>query len=235
MTDLHFHVGPFVVSQVSKKGLWLVTTKHLFDLGMLFLRVQEFYESPNPEFQGKAFRLLDYMRWYCLNESETGGFDYLGDVEGFNVPSEEIEKALDLTNPDPNQYDLMMVEIATGIQARQRNRYYLIGARSTDAATIDHEIAHGMFYLMPEYRSRMTKLVEALPARIEISNYLVAQGYCERSLIDEAQAYLATGLYTDLAHLEPVRHPFMTVFADFKKKLMPAPRKPKEVACPTSI
>lgn len=222
-----FELGYYKVAQLSKAGLWLVTTDHLFDLGMLFLRVQEFYESPNPDYRGKSFRLLDYMRWYCTTQSDEKSFTYFSDFEGFNIPSDELEKAMLLHNPDPNNYDLAMSQIYAEVKTRQKGPFYLIGARGTDMPVLAHETAHGMFYLMPEYRAKMTKLVEELPEFGEIAGFLQKDGYSDHVMVDEIQAYLATGLYADLMHLEHIRHPFMKVFATYKAKLLKQPRKRK--------
>jgi hypothetical protein len=218
--DLTFNVGVYKVSRISKLGLWLVTTDSLFDLGCLFWRAQEFYESPNPEFAGKSFALLDFMRWYCTEQSETHDFSYFTDFEGYNLPDTAIEAALASGCPDPNKYDVLFGRIVAEIRALQGGPYYVIGARTGDQAVTEHEIAHGMFYLLPKYREQASKLVNALPQRDEIFKVLEGEGYGEICRVDEAQAYLATGLFQELLHLEPIRHPFMKLYASHRKKLI---------------
>jgi hypothetical protein len=226
-----FKVGPYLVTRTSKLGLWLVTCDSLFEMGMLFLRVQEFYESCNDDFRGKPFTILDYMRWYSETQSEEKSFTYFSDYEGFNLNSDTLELALQ-TVLDPNKYDLMMTQIATEIKARQGGKFYLIGAQATATSVLAHETAHGMFYLLPDYRAKMTALVEKLPEREEMFDYFLKDGYADHVMVDETQAYLATGLFQDLLHLEHIRHPFMQVFAAYKSKLNKQPRKrtvkPKE-------
>jgi hypothetical protein len=215
-----FDVGDYQVKRLSKAGLWLVTTKQAFDIAMLFLRVQEFYESANPAFVGQPFSLLDYMRWYSLNLSSEKSFTYASDFEGFNVPSTAIDACFSLALPDPNRFDVLMGRITAAIRAQQVGPYYLIGAREGDDANIEHEIAHGMFFLTPEYRERATALVETLPQREEIFTRLRKEGYGESVLVDEVQAYLSTGLFQDILHLEHIRHPFMKLHATYRKKLI---------------
>jgi hypothetical protein len=219
MATARFDVGRYGVSRLSKAGLWLVTTEHAFDISMLFLRVQESYESANPDFVGKPFTILDYMRWFSLNQSTEKSFTYSSDYEAFNVPSETIFECL-RSVPDPNEFDLHMTHIASRVSALQGGPFYLIGAKDGDNANIEHEVAHGMFFLLPEYRERATALVEALPQRDEMFGVLKKEGYSDAVLVDEAQAYLATGLFQELLHLEHIRHPFMKLHATYRKKLI---------------
>ena len=51
---------------------------------MTFLRVQEYYESPNPDFRGKHFNIWDYIEWYSREKKDV--FTYAFDWGGFNIP-----------------------------------------------------------------------------------------------------------------------------------------------------
>ena len=233
--SVNFKVDIFDVRQLAKQGLWLVTAECAFDIAMLFLRVQEFYESANEAFVGRAFTILDYMRWYSLNLSDEKSFTYPNDFEGFNLPRGAIDACAAAGIPDPNPYDLTMARITAGVLARQGGDYYLIGARKGDDANIAHEVAHGMFYLVPDYRARSTLLVDELAQehRDELFGVLRKQGYSDRVQTDEAQAYLATGLFQDILHLEHLRHPFMRLFATYRKKLIgPKRARVKKVVTP---
>ena len=70
---------------------------------MHFLRAQEFYESPFPEFKGKNFNLIDYMEKYAKAYGDNV-FTYPGDWCGFNIPSNVLKECyfgniLDVNNP----------------------------------------------------------------------------------------------------------------------------------------
>ena len=71
-----------------------------YDLCMHFLRAQEFYESPFPEFKGKNFNLIDYMEKYAKAYGDNV-FTYPGDWCGFNIPS-NVLKVLCLCQRLPN-------------------------------------------------------------------------------------------------------------------------------------
>jgi hypothetical protein len=54
------------------------------ELGNTFIRFQEFYESPNPNFLGKIFTLGMVRQWYSV---KYGADTYHHDWTGFNFPS----------------------------------------------------------------------------------------------------------------------------------------------------
>jgi hypothetical protein len=220
LPDVSFVVGVYTVTRLAKAGLWLVTAQTSHAISRLFWRAQEMYESPNPDFREGAPSLLEYMRWYCEEFSAAKTFTYDTDYVGFNLPAAAARRTMDATLPDPSEYDIAFARVAEGVGARQGGDYYLIGAVEGDRANTEHEISHGMFYLRPAYKAAAVKLVNALPERDELFALLRAEGYSEEVLIDESQAYLATGLFEDLAHLEQVRHPFMQLFAKHRKLLI---------------
>jgi hypothetical protein len=218
--DHSFTIAGYGVTRLAKQGLWLVSCESAFQLSRLFWRAQEMFESANPQFRKAVPTLMGYMEWYSANVSDVGAFTYDSDYVGFNLPAKSIARTLSFDIPDLNQYDVTFARIAERVSALQGGDFYLIGALSGDVARTDHEIAHGMFYLMPKYREASTKLVKALAQREEIASMLRSEGYADEVVIDETQAYLATGLLADWEHLEPIRHPFMTLFAKYKKQLI---------------
>lgn len=215
-----FTTGCYTVRQVAKAGIWLVTAEHGVDLGMLFLRAQEFYESGNAEVVGRPFSLLDYQRWYSLSVSDLKAFTYCHDFEGFNIPSESIARLRVTQFPDPNHYDITFAWIASCVQNLQGGRYYLVGALASNVAVAEHELCHGLYDLIPAYREAMDADVARLPDSVtkEIQVSLAKEGYSDAVMVDEIQAYMATGLLDELSHLEKYRHPFMKVFARYRRR-----------------
>jgi len=224
--EVSFCIDVFKITQLAKVGLWMVTTKHAIDLGMLFVRYQEFVECINPDFHRKPFSLTDYMRWYAINVSDDGHFSYPTDFEGYNLPGDAIDECLAITHPDTNRYDSSMAKIATEVRCRQGGKYSLIGAKDGDRPVLEHEVAHGLYYLVPAYREKMKKLVAAFPEREVFCEWLRGQSYHDTAFDDEIHAYMSTGLAAELLHLEPHRHPFMKLYATYRKKVFnkPAPK-----------
>lgn len=215
---MNFDIEQFSVRRISDNGLWLVTTRHVVDIGLLFLRFQEFFESANREFCGRKFQLVDFIRWQCTKKEGELSFNYFEHFEGFNVPGEVMDQCLKIRWDDENRYDEVMRRVVERIRAVDE-RYYLIGAAIKNAAVIDHEIAHGLFYLDPEYRERMTALVDALgPRRYDMMEVLRDEGYGDNVLVDEIHAYMSTGLMEGLYHMDRHRIPFMQLFSEFRDK-----------------
>ncbi len=169
------------------------------ELGMTFLRFQEHYESP--KFKGRVFTLEEYQRWY-LEESntgrETGKFSYYEDWAGFNVPSTILKPFYEgRFDPLSVQEDRLLAALES--RHRQRIDFYLIGtSEESDDDTLKHEIAHGLFYIHPEYRARVKRLIKRIPKReTEFFRRVLtnqAGGYHPDVFEDEVQAYLIAEL-----------------------------------------
>ena len=186
----------FKIKEV-KENIFLFEFENHYDMCMTFLRYQEFYESPNPKFRGKSFKILDFMKWYS-EAFGNGAFTYPRDWDGFNIPGDIVEyAALLIPDDDYNDYDDAIKVAAAKCEKNSSTGYfYIIGALSGNDSAKEHEIAHALFYLYPEYKQQMTKLVKALPSllREEISAKFKRLGYTTKVYIDETQAYMATGL-----------------------------------------
>lgn len=231
---MKFHVDGFTIERIAKAGAWLVTADSPVDLGLLFIRPQEFYESGNPAFRGRAFTLSQFIHWYIgetrkENEPSPHVFSYFEDFQGYNIPGEAIEAFLQLPLPELSVWDVRFARIATVVQQHQRGKFYIIGAVTSQTSVIEHEIAHAMYYLLPQYREAMDALTEALPAdaRKTIDTALAAQRYSEAVFMDETQAYMATGLLEKMENLESERFPFMRAFNRWKRKFIPTKRRGK--------
>ncbi len=201
---------PFKIKQV-KPRIFLFEFTDQYDMCMHFLRYQEFYESPNPKFRNKSFTILEFMKWQAKAEGE-GNFTYPTAWSGFNFPGSTILKVDDLGISDKQKYDDNMWwgyhKCATildknhqPIDDYSKEEFYIIGVLKGNTTTIQHEIAHGMFYLNSEYKKEATKLVKELPVKIRTSmeNMLAKTGYTKQVYIDEINAYFSTDSKEDLA------------------------------------
>ena len=179
--------------------------KDSYDRAMLFCRYQEFYESPFKKIRGKYFTMFEFMRLY---KTERGSkvFNYPWDWSGYNIPSNVLKKAHDLFYKE-TEYDVVMNDIYfyCAIDSQNKNGgtstdWYLIGADDFKSQTMDHEIAHGLYFTNKKYK----KSCDALIAEMKKKDYnlikksLIKMGYADDNKIisDEIQAILSTGLYS---------------------------------------
>lgn len=188
-------------------------------MAMHFLRYQEYYECSSPKFQNKSFNLFDFMEWYAQKYGN-GSFTYPKDWSGFNIPGKVIEEVIDKSIPDINRYDRVM-DIAYG-KCKKKNgssTFYIIGALSK-GATLNHEIAHGLYYLNHEYKKQMNNLISLLPKDItsDMIEWFKSVGYPKKVWKDEMQAYLSTGLPGKLKHLEEYCKSFVATFKNTTSK-----------------
>jgi hypothetical protein len=148
-----------------------------------FCRIQESYESPNPEFKERPFTLGEYRVWYT---QETGAWTYYTDWNGFNVPSDALQPFI------AGLFDPLTVEEKELVDALRYREgfYYVIGTHEDDDA-LPHELCHALYTLNEEYQEEMTEAVDSLTNTENMEEKLMGMGYSEDSLVDEMQAYLA--------------------------------------------
>jgi hypothetical protein len=220
--------------------LYCIEMPNPYDLAMLFVRYQEYYESPNKDVRNKAFDLEQYMRWYSVNnknhryeDKSHMSFSYPIDFCGFNIPSSAITNIL-LKGEyvgSLNMYDALMRNIYNDIMddiGRTCNgSFYLIGTPKMQSSTMMHEIAHGLYYLNSTYYIVANKLISDHLTKSEIKAFkkvLKDYHYAKEVMYDEIQAYLSTGemikQFPDVDN-KPFQKHFKEYYKDIKPKLIP--------------
>jgi predicted nucleic-acid-binding Zn-ribbon protein len=196
----------YVIGEVKeiKPKIFAVSIKDHYQKTMLFCRYQEFYESPYDEIRGKFFSWEKFMMVYKSKRKENT-FTYPIDWAGFNIPSIVINRAMMAFKKDWGPYDEIMSDIWFHCEnyplrfGEPRSKWYLIGADTFNSSTMNHEIAHGLYYTNKEYKKNCDSLVaEIKPSHYEkLRKKLISIGYIDNKKIidDEIQAFMSTGLY----------------------------------------
>jgi hypothetical protein len=169
-------------------------TQH--DLCMTFVRLQEFYESPNKRFRGQYFTLDEYIDWYCVTYNKS--FDYMTRWLGFNVPGNIVLKFYNIFYDEfrDKEEELFAVFDTLEIENFDKpDKFYFIGTfeKSKDKSVLAHELRHARFYLNKKYRAAITKAVKQYKLK-GLYRELTRLGYTRYVHVDEIQAYVLTGL-----------------------------------------
>lgn len=199
----------YVVGEIKqiRPQIFAASIKDNYQRTMLFCRYQEFYESPYQEIRGKFFTWEKYMMIY-RNNWKKSLFTYSEDWTGFNIPSNIVEKAMSVFSKDKGPYDEIMSDIWFYCEnyplrfQKPRTKWYLIGADGFKSSTMDHEIAHGLYYTNKEYKKNCENLISNIkPSHYEkLKKKIIKMGYIDDKKIidDEIQAFMSTGLYNGL-------------------------------------
>jgi hypothetical protein len=185
--------------------LYCVEMPNSYDLAMLFVRYQEYYESPNPNVRNKPFILEEYMRWYAIEGRNNDGnkpdsFSYPADFCGFNIPSYALDAVK--TVKHKNMYDNLMTAIVKKVKKDlkaedpQLKKFYLIGCSKMDSDTLKHEISHGLYHLDSGYKVQADFLIKKELSKKNIKKFkkaLRTYHYCEEVMYDEMTAFMSTG------------------------------------------
>jgi hypothetical protein len=182
-----------------RPNVFAVIVKDHYHRAMLFCRVQEYYESPNPEFRGKNFSIWDYIEWYSRRNNDV--FTYTFDWGGFNIPLKTAWDCYEKLKETETPYDKVMDEIIRTIEMTMFNKKntrnwnaYIIGADSTESDTFEHEICHGLYATNKGYRELVDEVTIAIPLKDyqTFRKNLLRMGYNGIVIDDEIQAYLST-------------------------------------------
>ena len=220
----------YVVGELKqiRPQIFAVSIKDDYQRTMLFCRYQEFYESPFKEIRGKFFTWEKYMMTY-KNKWKKRTFTYPEDWSGFNIPSNIVYKGLGVFSKDKGPYDEIMNDIYYSCENyplrfdKPRTKWYLIGADSFKSSTMDHEIAHGLYYTNKEYQSNCKKIISQIKSKHyeKLRSKIVKMGYVDDKKIidDEIQAFMSTGLYNglDTKELKQYEKDFIKNFKQFNK------------------
>jgi len=205
-------------------GVFLLKFDDHIELCAHFLRFQEFYESENPEFFRRNFQLIDYIKRYARRKGKRGAFTYFGDWNGFNVPVDVITELVTQI-PDFNDHDLFMAGVArwcaTHTTASNRKAYLIGASNESKEDTLDHEYAHGFWYVNDDYRAEQLANLAALKdidplVFLELQRALKRIGYNDDVIPDEMQAFVSTGLRTGMNVDDQLRMPFIRTYMRFK-------------------
>ena len=186
-----------------REGIFAVIVPDKYERAMLFLRCQEFYESPNPKFRGKSFDIWEYIEWY--SKKNGGAFTYPSDWSGYNIPIPVIRNCLNLLDQEKviTPYDRIMTAIIDQIwwmNDKKTSDGYIIGTDSTKGDTFMHEVCHGLYFNNPSYKKAANYLIKNAITEEHFQAFksnLLKMGYATKVIKDEIQAYLLFGHYTE--------------------------------------
>lgn len=200
------------------QSIVLIESETRYMLCSTFMRLQEFYESPFNSIRGNYFDEEDFMD--CYANANGNIFSYFEDWGGFNVPGHVIEKFKVAFAGQLNKKEVRLLSMIDALVIPSQP-YYVIGAEKEDWVTVRHEIAHALYGLMPEYEQAMDYLLKSEGVNmVEFKKALTKMGYCDDAVLDEAQAYLATGSNHELKDfgvpgLTKQKKKFVTLFEQF--------------------
>ena len=174
-----------------KPKVFAVIVPDRYHRAMLFMRVQEYYESPNPKFRGKSFGIWDYVEWYSRNNGDR--FNYASDWVGFNFPLEVALNCYDTLNDAYTPYDEIMYKITWDIYEMNKDsgKAYIIGVADLTSTTFQHELCHAYYHINKKYKKEMDAITKEIDPKIykRMCKNLVNMGYTKKVFNDEVQAY----------------------------------------------
>jgi len=177
-----------------KPKLYHVEFDAKYRLILAMVRMQVFYESQYKEIRGKVFTLEDLI---ACTMRDSGMFSYFEDVVACNVPGDVVQDFFDAYGMKLNKRERALRELLP-----KMNGAYLI-ATAEGSDSLDHEIAHGFYYLNKKYRRSMDAITTDLPDKDSLTVALIKLGYSADLVDDEIQAYLATTQLSELPTLFP--------------------------------
>ena len=203
-------------------GIYSLTYIDNYDLCMSLVRLQEFYESP--AFKGRYFTFEEYMDYWSRDFGH-GVFDYPVVWGGFNIPGNIVLKWFQWfgCNMRPRELELFEVILMNIPLYDFKKSYFIFVAKDSKdlEGTLRHEIAHGMYSLVDEYKTACDKLLKNVakkPYDIAVKQ-LIKMGYDDEMIMDELQAYWSTTEELSIHKSLKVRSTFKTNYEIWREKL----------------
>lgn len=161
-------------------GCYVLTMGEKAPLAQTFQRIQEYYESPSEDFRGRLFSKTQFNSWYEKRFKSS----YYEDWSGFNVPDHAFEPFLSGAMSPLDGYEKALIE-----QVREIPKpFYIIGCLEEDEETLQHEVAHALWYLIPHWHGMAAGIVNSLDLN-DLKRHLLEIGYTQGVLADECHAY----------------------------------------------
>jgi len=174
-----------------KPNIYCIIVSNTQLLAKVFIRLQEFYESPYKEINRQHFTLAQFKKIYAKHKH--GEFTYYTDWTGFNIPGniviEFFERFKDLS-PKERHLKTLLVEAL-----QSSDKFYVIGVpRLFNSDIVSHEFAHALYYTVPSFKKIMLAASRKLSKRVKKQIFIKLReiGYSRAVLFDELQAYMST-------------------------------------------
>ncbi len=206
-------------TQLIVEGVVQIGCKSSLLLNYAFMRFQEFFESP--EFAGKKFSREEFTSWYA-NSVKQDYHSYYNDWAGFNLPSRAISGFIAAKFDDLEPIEKYLLDTIIN-SVGSSEKFYVIGTNQTevdltqvgkainqkpedhdeDLSTVEHELAHALYYLNDHYKNEVDKILTtlAISDATAISQNLIREGYTDDVILDETHAYLLH--FNNLIHYYP--------------------------------
>jgi hypothetical protein len=163
------------------------------ELGLTFMRFQEYYESPNPKFRGKIFTIGQLRHWYSENY---GANNYHTTWVGFNFPSKVLSPFKE------GLFDPLTIEEKRLLELLRyrRDNFYIIGAQNN--SVLRHELSHALYSSNLKYKNEIDSFIAKNKSKIlKINKYILNKGYSKDVLNDEIQAYITDNDDSELINM----------------------------------
>lgn len=191
----HWGASMLSIQKIKNYPVWHVESEDKWELAMTFLRMTEYYESMNPDFQGHVFSMEEYTNWYVRVYSKDkkpyGAFTYASDWSAFNVPARAVRAVYEKFAQHSSKETWLFAELKKDGAFAEADFYLIGNQRGSPKAYFDHEFRHALFAVNSEYRYDVIAIVSRYPL-VELSQWILKH-YAPSVLVDEIQAYALTG------------------------------------------
>ena len=187
------------------------------ELGLSMCRIQEFYESSNPELKGKGFSWHKFIKEHVDDE---GKMSYFQDWSGFNFPVDAVWRFNQLKLADLSPAEQRIIHFVEYHPVK-----YIIGNVVGDTETAQHELVHAYYHMNPEYRAKVTSLIgdhitNSIPLYQQFVNVFVLCGYSEDVYYDEINAFISCD-DTEATLGITIPHEVIEQFVTLRKQYVP--------------
>lgn len=181
-----------ITSTDDSRGVVHVRADSQQTLCRMFMRLQEFYESPYAQIAGHYFTAAAYLMLWDRDHAEP----YIDSWHGFNIPGHVARRFFALFGAQ--HHDVTAAEEAIFDAIKDFKDVYIIGSHDGDdnEDALPHELVHATWYLDHDYQCFARRLVADF-RRSTYEGYCLERalkqwGYADSTMEDEFNAFLST-------------------------------------------
>lgn len=188
-------------------------------------RMQEYAE--HPKFYKKVFTTSRVKKYYRNLKEHFRTSSY-----GFNIPGWAFKAFWDKKfTPTESESEMLKVLESHGY-GPDSLLFYVIASAGESAvkeslSAMDHEIAHALFYICPDYKNEILMVMARYPEEVERVRKVISEWSCYHPSVfeDECHAYLATESVSrlqgrfKLKDVTTLHDEMNKIFQNYKEKL----------------
>lgn len=164
-----------------KENILKIVYNNTFDMLKAVYRLSHYHEYP--EWREKVYSVEDLDNYYRETKGDANWWKK--QWGGANLRDIDLQPFIDGKYGELTEEEQQIVDL---VKDKEKPYGLVVIAKST-IHVLQHEIAHNLYYLIPEYKNKVNEIVENYSEELQEVKDKLKEFYDEENIIDELHAY----------------------------------------------